>query len=171
MINSVSRVAFGSSIGAMDKVTQEQMYSPGKYAQPDMGLDLPDPYHHHHEKKGSFLGFLGKLVLTAVVVGAGAIGIRKGLMNDYTVIEKLGDGAKFGARFKNNFAKYTDILYEETVGRAKTWVDNYRVKHPKTNNASSNTAANTAANNTTNNATTGAANNSGPASGKQENQS
>ena len=114
MINPVSKMSFGSSIGAMDKVSQEQMYNPGLYSMPE----LMEPEYHHPKKKGSFLGFLAKLALTGIVVCAAAIGIRKGLMDDYKVIEKLPDTAKFGVKFKNSFAKYTDNFYDATIAKA-----------------------------------------------------
>lgn len=143
MINSVSKMSFGSSIGAMDKVSQEQMYNPGLYAMPEL-MEQP---HHHNKKDGGFLGFLGKLILTALVVGAASIGIRKVLMKNYNAVEKLPDSASNSAKFTNWFAKWTDKLYDATVGKFFTWAENYRIKHPKHNTTSANNAnANTNAN-------------------------
>lgn len=138
MINSVSTATSTgttpSIVRAMDKVSQEQLYSPGLYSMPE----LMEYEHHHHKRDAGFLGFLGKVILTAVVIGAGAIGIRKLLMNDYKVVDNIASNVKRSLKFKNWFAKNTDRLYEVTVGRLFKWVENYRMKHSKHENAGTN---------------------------------
>ncbi len=118
MVNSLSGVSAGNGIGAMDKVTQEQLYNPGRYSQPVIIQAEPV-----YREKSSFLGFLGKLVVTLTVLGAAAIGGRKLLMKDYKVLDKLPEGAKFGEKAKNTFAKYTDFLYDNTVVKISKMVE------------------------------------------------
>lgn len=113
MVNSISAANPNvNRIGVMDKVSQEQLYSPGYYS-------MPDPYYEppRRRKHTSFIGFLANLVLTAAVIGGVAIGIRKGLMKNYQVADKLPDNASAWARIKNSFAKNTDALYEKTIGK------------------------------------------------------
>lgn len=127
MVNSISNVPFG--VGAMDKISQEQLASPGYYTMsPQRGLQEM-PYPAYKEKR-SFLGFLTNIAVKAILIGGAAIGIRKGLMNEYKVLEKLPEGAKFGAKFKNSFAKYTDKLYDATVGKIITMVKKSKTKTP-----------------------------------------
>ena len=123
MMNSISAISF-KGIGAMDKVSQEQLYNPGLYALPELLNPPPPPY----KKRGGFLNFLGKVLLTAIIVAGAAIGIRKVLMNDYKVIEKLADNAPNGDKIKNTFAKYTDKLYDNTVVKFADWVDSVKTK-------------------------------------------
>lgn len=120
MINSVSKASFGNQATVMEKVPQEQLSAPGLYTMDNvMAPPPPDAYYpsnYTYEKRDSgFLGFLGKVLLTAAVVAGGAVGVRKTLMNDYKVVEKLADTATKGEKFKNNFAKYTDKLIEKSV--------------------------------------------------------
>lgn len=144
---SASQAPAQNRVGAMDKLTQEQLAHPGYYAvSPIKGLyEVPE---HSYKKKGGFFSFLGKIILTALVIGGAAIGIRKGLMKDFVVQEgKLPEGTKFGAKVKNTFAKYTDTLYDATIGKLKTKIDDYRTKkQPKQDATQTN---NQAANNTT----------------------
>lgn len=123
MVNSVSGFS-AKGIKALDKVSKEQLYDPGLYAIQEL-LDPPRPAY---KTKGGFMSFLGKVLLTAVVFGGAAIGIRKVLMNDYKVLEKLADNAKTGEKIKNTFAKYTDKLYENTVVKFADWVDTVKSK-------------------------------------------
>lgn len=137
MVNAVSasQPQAQNKVGAMDKLTQEQLAHPGYYAvSPIKGLyEVPE---HSYKKKGGFFAFLGRVILTALVIGGAAIGIRKGLMSKYVVQEKLEDKAKFGAKLKNTFAKYTDTLYDATIGKLKTKIDDYRTKNPPKQDAS-----------------------------------
>lgn len=128
MVNSISNVPFG--VGAMDKVSQEDLAKPGYYAVTQKGLQEM-PYPAYKEKR-SFLSFLGNIAVKAVLIGAAVIGIRKGLMNEYKVLDKLPEGSKFGAKFKNTFAKYTDKLYDVTVGKIITLIKNSKTEAPKT---------------------------------------
>ena len=123
VINSVSTVSF-KGVGVMDKVSQEQLYNPGLYALPEL-LNPPPPVY---KKRGGFLNFLAKVLFMAVVAGGIAIGIRKVLMNDYKVVEKLADKATSVEKIKNSFAKYTDKLYDNTVVRFADWVDKTKSK-------------------------------------------
>lgn len=118
MVNSLSAVTTGSNIGAMDKVTQEQLYSPGRYSQPIIIEAEP-----RYREKGSFLGFLGKTVVYLTLLGAAAIGGRKLLMKDYKVLDTLPEDSKAMAKVKNTFAKYTDILYDNTVAKIVKMVE------------------------------------------------
>lgn len=120
MVNSVSGVApQNNQVRAMDKVSQEQLYAPGMYAMEE--LMEPPAYR---EKRGSFLGFLGKLVLTAAVVGGGAALLRNHALKDFDITAKptkiseyakkwtaqLGDfvNEKIVAKLKNIFSKKTE---------------------------------------------------------------
>lgn len=131
MVNSISssQAPAQNKVGAMDKLTQEQLAHPGYYAvSPIKGLyEVPE---HSYKKKGGFFAFLGKIIITGLVIGGAAIGIRKGLMKDYVVQEGKMESAKFGEKMKNSFAKYTDMLYDTTLGKLKTKIDDYRTKNP-----------------------------------------
>lgn len=147
MVNSISasQAPAQNKVGAMDKLTQEQLAHPGYYVvSPVKGLyEVPE---HSYKKKGGFFAFLGKIIITALVIGGAAIGIRKGLMKNYQVQETLGEKAKFGAKVKNTFAKYTDTIYDATIGKLKTKIDDYRTKNPPKQDTS---GANNNANQTT----------------------
>lgn len=134
MINAVTNAPLNGQVRAMDKVSKEQLYSPGLYTMPEL-MELE---HHHHEKQGSFLGFLGKLILTAAVIGAGAITIRKTLMDDYKVIDSIDSKVKTSLKVKNWFAKYTDKLYDITVGKLLQWAQK-KAKQASTTNTTSST--------------------------------
>jgi hypothetical protein len=110
VLNSVNGISFKGAT-ALDKISNEQLYAPGLYAMPEVSQPSAPL-----EKKGSFLGFLGKTVATALLIGVAAVGARKFLMKDYKVIE-LADDAKSLEKIKNTFAKYTDKLYDVTVGK------------------------------------------------------
>lgn len=121
MVNSLSGVTSGNSVHAMDKVTQEQLYNPGRYSQPIIIQAEPTP-----RKKGGFLGFLGRTVVALTVLGAAAICGRKFLMKDYKVLDVVPEGAKPLEKFKNTFAKYTDLLYDNTVAKISKMVEKKR---------------------------------------------
>lgn len=127
MVTSVSTVApqNNQTAKAMDKLTPEQIAHPGYYVvSPVKGLyEVPEP---EYKRKGGFLRFLGKVILTAVIVGGVAIGIRRKLMKDYMPTNKN--------TFKDWFARNTDKLYdglksifkksEKTAEDAKATVEN-----------------------------------------------
>lgn len=119
MVNSVSNVPSGNyQPKAMDKVSQEQLYNPGLYATQEL-LESP----HYREKKGSFLGFLGKLVLTAAVIGGVALGARKLIPSLNKDAINVADGIKkdagFGAKVKYYVAKLGDFVDEKIVTKIK----------------------------------------------------
>lgn len=89
---------------ALDKVSSEQLSSPGKYSQ----SDLYAPALFPEKKKGSFLGFLAKTVVTLLVLGGAIVGGRKMLMKDYVIAEKAPEG--FGKQAKHYFAKTADWI-------------------------------------------------------------
>lgn len=111
MVNSVSSVPqTNNQVRAMDKVSQEQLYAPGMYAVEEL-MEPP----HYREKHGSFLGFLGKLVLTAAVIGGGAALLRKhSSFKTFDVDvkpEKIFDQAKY------YFAKLGDFVNEKILSK------------------------------------------------------
>lgn len=116
MVTSVSGVAPQSNptVRAMDKLTAEQIAHPGYYVvSPVKGLyEVPEP---EYKRKGGFFRFLGKVILTAAIVGAAAIGIRKGLMSGYK--PEIPENA--GKTFKNWFVRKTDKLYDVINGLFK----------------------------------------------------
>lgn len=132
MVTSVSGVAPQSNptVRAMDKLTAEQIAHPGYYVvSPVKGLyEVPEP---EYKRKGGFLRFLGKVILTAAIVGVAGIGIRKGFMKDYNP----ADAANAGNTFKNWFAKKADKLYDAINGLFKE-----SKSKVKTENATSNEA-------------------------------
>lgn len=87
MINSVSSVNFKGNPGM---VSQDPISRPGSYTRPDAAV-LSDP---KPKKKGSFGKALAKLVVAALVVGAGAlVGFKK---NAFKVLDEAGlKDAKF----------------------------------------------------------------------------
>lgn len=113
MLNSVSGVSFGSRYSAMDKVSPEQLNSYGTYSMPDMA-----PAHSPKKKKGGFLGFLGKLILTAAVVGGALVGARKFLPAVKNASTELAEGAKltFGKKLSYYTAKSGDAVEKAVVG-------------------------------------------------------
>lgn len=115
MVNAVSGVPLSSNnnsnnVRAMDKVSQEQLYSPGRYNVNE--LLEPPSYRRKHE--GSFLGFLFKLALTVAAVGGVAAFARK-----KTSFAKFSlDNPKgFVKRIKVKFAKFGDFVNEKIVDK------------------------------------------------------
>lgn len=112
MVNSVSNVPSGNyQPKAMDKVSQEQLYNPGLYATQEL-LESP----HYREKKGSFLGFLGKLVLTAAVIGGGAALLRKHALNGFDVTAKPTKISEYAKKWT---AQLGDFVNEKIVTKIK----------------------------------------------------
>ncbi|MFA7658645.1 MAG: hypothetical protein WCY19_04365 [Candidatus Gastranaerophilaceae bacterium] len=113
MINSIPSVSFGT-IGAMDKVSSEQLQAPGMYSNPDAGM----PTMGEPRRKGGFFRFLGKLILTAVVIGGAAVGARKWInpIKGVDLAEKIEEGAKlsFGKKVSRTIAQFADWI-EKTV--------------------------------------------------------
>lgn len=114
MVNSMSGVSFGS-IGAMDKVSQEQLYSPGAYSMPELGMQQPPPY----KKKGGFIGFLSKLVLTAAVVGGGAVAANKfipQIKNAKLLKDLPAEGAKKMDKVYGRIKQFGEWVEKTVVG-------------------------------------------------------
>lgn len=122
MVQAVSSVPSPSPAGAMDKVTQEQLYQPGLYAMEELGLT-----HHHHKKKGGFLRFLGKVLLTAIIVCGATIGVKKVLMEGYSPPQ--GGPQGIGQKIQYHFAKCADWLYDNIVMGALKFLQ--RLRKPK----------------------------------------
>ncbi len=110
MVSPASGVNFGVA-GAMDRVSQEQLYSPGLYALPQVMADIQPP---HRKKDGGFLGFIGKLILLTAAVGGGAVALRKTALKNITVLEKMPEGSKKLAVAKNYVAKFADWVETST---------------------------------------------------------
>ena len=111
MINSIPSVSFGT--GPMDKVTQEQIYNPGLYAQPVYAMQEPS------RKKGGFFSFLGKLILIAAVIGGGAVAARKFIKpmkkEALDVTNDITSEASLGSKIKYHTAKAADYIEEKSV--------------------------------------------------------
>lgn len=94
MVNSVSSVSpANTQVRAMDKVSQEQLYAPGMYSVEEL-MEPP----HYREKNGGFLGFLGNLALTTIIVAGGSALLRKHALSKIDIVnkpEKLTEQAKF----------------------------------------------------------------------------
>lgn len=109
MIRSVSNVPFGSKPGVMDKVSQEQLNSPGEYSK-------KEPMPSQNRQRGGFLSFLVKAVLAAAVIVTGLILTRRYALSKVDVSRELSDTAKTGERIKYDLAKAADWLEKHTIG-------------------------------------------------------
>ena len=121
------QVQQGSALGAMDRVTPEQVNRPGLYSldqavMADIGIKPP-------KKHDSILGSIGNLLVDTVVLGAVAVGVRKGLMGGYKVEEVVPE--KGLAKAKHYFAKYTDLVYDKTVGKVLEYIKTKKSAAPK----------------------------------------
>ena len=116
-VSGMSNVAFKAN--AMDKVSPELLSNPGAYSQPSI-------YPEQQEapaKRGSLLGGLVKLVAGAVIIAGVAVAARKFIPTlgkaKISGEGKLAEGAGFGEKVKHSFAKYTDAIYDGTIGKLK----------------------------------------------------
>ena len=130
MTTAISSGVPAQNIRAMDRVSQEQLYSPGAYTiQEIMAFSEPP------RKKQSFLGFLTKLVVGAAVIGGMAIGARKYIpalsKTSIDVAKGLETDAKLLDKVKYYFAKYTDKLDEITVTKLSKWIKERSKDKPK----------------------------------------
>lgn len=121
MVSSVSSVGspYGNNqVHAMDKVSQEQLYSPGMYTSQEL---MEPPVYR--EKKGGFISFLGKLVLTAAIVGGGAVAARKLIpaltKEHFDITGGLPKESSIQGKAKYYLAKVADWIEEHTVGLIK----------------------------------------------------
>lgn len=108
MISSVSGVSFGNKVGAMDKISSEQLQTPGMYSSPDVMM----PNMQQPRKKGGFLRFLGKLILTAAIVGGALVG-AKHLINPEVLKTGITEKSGLAAKAKYYVAKAGDWV--ETI--------------------------------------------------------
>lgn len=117
MVSTVSGYSPVYGASTMDKVSSQQLQNPGLYTSPG------DTYETQSEQKsgGSIFGTIGKVLLTAAVVGGGAIAARKFIpaLKDYKPVEKLAEDAKPLEKIKNGFVKAADWIEEHTIGYFK----------------------------------------------------
>lgn len=113
MVMSISEATPQKKIGVMDKVTQEQLYSPGKYSSPVVIYDGPPP-SSNYSRPDSFVRFLGKLVLTATAVCGAAVAMRKwvpAMKKDIlNVSEKVDPKSTIIYKAKYYIAKFADSI-------------------------------------------------------------
>lgn len=83
--SSQSQMQSQKKIGAMDKVPQQRLYDPGLY---QLTKELQQPIKYEQKNTG-FFGFVGKLVVGTIILGATA-----GLTRKYTSLSKLDLSAK-----------------------------------------------------------------------------
>lgn len=119
MVKSISNIQFGSAIGAMDKVSKEQLYNPGLYA---LQNDLLLQPHPPRDRGVSFLGFLGRLVLTAGIVLGAPLLARKHLkmIRNVDLEQKLAKDAKFIDKGKYHLAKFGEWVDKNILGKLKS---------------------------------------------------
>ncbi len=111
MVNAVSNVSANNNLKATDKVSQEKLYSPGAYSM----NPIYQTQAYGYKKKGSFLGFLFKIGLTAAAIGGVAAFARKRpSFKDFPVDakpEKLVEQAKY------YFAKLGDFVNKKVIDK------------------------------------------------------
>lgn len=117
MVSSISGVTQTNNIQATDKVSREQLYSPGAYTLNDV-IEPP----HRHKKHGSFLGFLVKTAVLAAIVGGVAARVSTRSLKDFKVNGKAEKG------FMNHVKYYTKKLGDFVN---KNIVDKIKAKFPK----------------------------------------
>ena len=119
MINSVSSVSFGDKIGAMDKLSSEKLQTPGMYTNPEVNM----PQMQAPRKKGGFFRFLGKLILTAVILGAAVVGARKLITplgkEAVDITKALDENATKMYKVKYQFAKFAEWIEKNTIAHLK----------------------------------------------------
>lgn len=109
--NSAPRVAFKAN--AMDKVSSELLNSPGLYSvnTPTAGVG-----NQPTEKKGGFWRGLAKLTAGVVITAGTIVATKKMFIGEYKVLEST-EGLSFGKKFQNSFAKLSDGIWNNTLGR------------------------------------------------------
>lgn len=115
MVMSVAGASSPKKIGVMDKVTQEQLYSQGRYSSPVVIVE--ESPKTAYRQGDSFIRFLGKLVLTAAAICGGAVAIRKWVpamqKESIDVTQKLDSTAKPLEKIKYYIAKFADWITDE----------------------------------------------------------
>lgn len=115
MINAVSSATPGT-IHAMDKVSKEQLYSPGAYAlQELLASEAPPP---PRRQSGGFLSFLAKVVFMAAVVCGLAVGLRRYVpaIKNVDLTKDLAKDCKFMEKVNYDIAKSAEWIKSHTVG-------------------------------------------------------
>lgn len=119
MVESVSNHLPSPKVGVMDKVSQEKLQNPGAYSRDY----YPTPIfpEERRQDRGSFLGFIGKLILGVVIVGAAAVGLRRYVpaFNKIDVKQELVKDAKSWEKIKYDFARFADWIERNTISRFK----------------------------------------------------
>jgi len=140
MVKSITNMSFGSAIGAMDKVSKEKLYDPGLYSQAmaeirrDKREDQQQrqPRYRYREPM-SFMGFIGRLVLTAGIVLGVPLLARKHVskIKNIDLTQELAPKTKLVQRMEYYTAKVGDwvdknmlqkISSKEVKAEAKTEV-------------------------------------------------
>lgn len=127
MVKSISNVSFGKT-GVLDKISQEQLSSPGAYSKNYLppSPTLPPPYssptksqqpQHYYKEDSGFLGFLAKVVVLAAVICGGSVLARKYVpsLSKINLSEELAKDAKPMEKAKYYFAKFADWLKENSI--------------------------------------------------------
>lgn len=113
MVMSVSNAAPQKKIGVMDKISQEQLNSLGKYSSSVIILESPQAIQTYR-KSGGFLRFLGKLVLLTAAICGGAVLMRKKIPSmQKDVLDasgKVDSKAKITDKAKFYIAKVADFV-------------------------------------------------------------
>jgi len=115
MIESVSNTLPNPKISAMYKVSPEQLQSPGAYSRDY----YPTPIfpEERRQNNGSFLGFLGKVLLGLIVTGGALIAARRYVpsINKVDLTKELAKDAKTMEKIKYDFAKAAGSQTESPV--------------------------------------------------------
>lgn len=114
---------FGTA-GALDRVTPEQLKSPGMYTYDPISIPGYEP--QEQKKHGGLASAIGKLVITAAVVTGAAVGLRKGVFKYENVKPEKFEG--IGQKVKYYFAEYSDKVYNKCA----EWIGKIAKKPPKT---------------------------------------
>lgn len=130
MIELVSNVPANRRVGVLDRISQDQLSSPGAYSKnysppsPIMPSQYSSPYQqnqYYNKEDGGFLGFLGKVIILAAVIVTGSILARRYVpsLNKLNVTEELTKDAKPMEKIKYDFVKFADWLEKNTIGLFK----------------------------------------------------
>lgn len=117
MVESVSNTLPNPKINVMDKVSQEQLQSPGahSYSRNDY---LPSPVFPEERRSGSgFWGFLGKVILWVAVIGAASIALRRYVpaLKKVEIAQKPQADAKAWDTIKYDFARFADWVKRYSI--------------------------------------------------------